>query len=98
MNKQTFLFALLFLAALVHMPLANLSAILQSLPLAVALAAWLVFGDKIGWRRLTAILVGFVGVLIIIRPGPDGFDFWSLMGLASVLMIQQTGSLQATMP
>ena len=43
---------LLFLAALVHMPLANLSAILQSLPLAVALAAWAVFGEKIGWRRL----------------------------------------------
>ncbi len=78
---------LLFLAALVHMPLANLSAILQSLPLAVALAAWLVFGDKIGWRRMTAILVGFVGVLIIIRPGPQGFDFWSLMGLASVAFV-----------
>lgn len=78
---------LLFLAALVHMPLANLSAILQSLPLAVALAAWAVFGEKIGWRRLTAILVGFVGVLIIIRPGPQGFDFWSLMGLLSVACV-----------
>jgi drug/metabolite transporter (DMT)-like permease len=78
---------LLFLAALVHMPLANLSAILQSLPLAVALAAWAVFGDRIGWRRITAILVGFVGVLIIIRPGPQGFDHWSLMGLASVAFV-----------
>ncbi len=78
---------LLFLAALVHMPLANLSAIMQSLPLAVALAAWAVFGDRIGWRRMTAILVGFVGVLIVIRPGPSGFDFWSLMGLASVAFV-----------
>lgn len=78
---------LLFLAALVHMPLANLSAILQSLPLAVALAAWAVFGDRIGWRRMTAILVGFVGVLIVIRPGPEGFDQWSLMGLASVAFV-----------
>jgi drug/metabolite transporter (DMT)-like permease len=78
---------LLFLAALVHMPLANLSAILQALPLAVALAAWAVIGDPIGWRRITAILVGFVGVLIIIRPGPAGFDFWSLMGLASVAFV-----------
>ena len=64
----------LFLMALMHMPLANLSAILQALPLAVTLAAALVFGETIGWRRMTAILVGFVGVLIIIRPGPDGFD------------------------
>lgn len=78
---------LIFLAALVHMPIANLSAIMQSLPLAVALAAWAVFGEKIGWRRLTAILIGFVGVLIIIRPGPSGFDFWSLMGLASVAFV-----------
>lgn len=78
---------LLFLAALVHMPIANLSAILQSLPLAVTLAAALFFGEKVGWRRMTAILVGFIGVLIIIRPGPQGFDHWSLMGLASVAFV-----------
>jgi drug/metabolite transporter (DMT)-like permease len=77
----------LFLTALMHMPLANLSAILQALPLAVTLAAALIFGETIGWRRMTAILVGFVGVLIIIRPGPDGFDVWSLMGLGAVLCV-----------
>jgi drug/metabolite transporter (DMT)-like permease len=76
-----------FLAALMHMPLANLSAIMQSLPLAVTLAAALVFGDRIGWRRMTAILIGFVGVLIIVRPGPDGFDIWSIMGLGSVVAV-----------
>ncbi|MFN3724613.1 MAG: DMT family transporter [Paracoccaceae bacterium] len=77
----------LFLAALMHMPLANLSAIMQALPLAVTLAAAVVFKDKIGWRRMTAILIGFVGVLIIIRPGPDGFAIWSLMGLGSVVFV-----------
>ncbi|WP_198431621.1 DMT family transporter [Pseudorhodobacter sp. MZDSW-24AT] len=77
----------LFLAALMHMPLANLSAIMQALPLAVTLAAAVVFKEKIGWRRLTAILIGFVGVLIVIRPGPDGFDVWSLMGLLSVAFV-----------
>lgn len=74
----------LFLAALVHMPLANLSAIMQFLPLAVTLSAALVFGEKIGWRRMLAIIVGFIGVLIIIRPGGAAFDKWSLMGLGSV--------------
>lgn len=78
---------LLFLAALVHMPIASLSAIMQSLPLAVTLAAWAIFGERVGWRRLTAILIGFAGVLIIIRPGPEGFDHWSLMGLASVAFV-----------
>lgn len=78
---------LLFLAALVHMPLANLSAIMQVLPLAVTLAAAVFLKERIGWRRLTAILIGFAGVLIIIRPGPAGFDIWSLMGLGSVLAV-----------
>ena len=76
-----------FLTALLHMPLANLSAIMQVLPLAVTLTAALVFGDRIGWRRLVAILVGFVGVMIIIRPGTEAFDIWSLMGVASVLCV-----------
>lgn len=77
----------LFLAALVHMPLANISAILQSLPLAVTLTAALVFGDKIGWRRMLAITAGFIGVLIIIRPGGDGFDQWSIMAVGSVVCV-----------
>ena len=77
----------LFLAALVHMPLANISAILQSLPLAVTLTAALVFGDKIGWRRMVAITAGFIGVLIIIRPGGDVFDGYSVMAVASVVCV-----------
>jgi drug/metabolite transporter (DMT)-like permease len=77
----------LFLAALVQMPLANISAILQSLPLAVTLTAALVFGDKIGWRRMLAILAGFIGVLIIIRPGGTGFDRYSIMAVASVACV-----------
>lgn len=76
-----------FLVALTHMPLANLSAIMQSLPLAVTLVAALVFGDKIGWRRLLAISIGFMGVLLIIRPGTEGFDRWSMLGLASVACV-----------
>ncbi len=73
-----------FLVALSHMPLANLSAIMQSLPLVVTLAAALVLHEPIGWRRIAAILVGFAGVMIIIRPGAADFDQWSLLGLASV--------------
>lgn len=76
-----------FLTALQHMQLANLSAIIQVMPLAVTLGAAIWFKDPIGWRRMTAILVGFIGVLIIIKPGSEGFDGWSLMGLASVLAI-----------
>jgi drug/metabolite transporter (DMT)-like permease len=77
----------LFLAALVQMPLANLSAILQALPLAVTLAAAVVFGERVGWRRMTAILVGFAGVMMILRPGGAEFGLWSLMGVGSMLCV-----------
>jgi drug/metabolite transporter (DMT)-like permease len=73
-----------FLLALRHMPLANLSAIMQAMPLLVTLAAMLFLGEPVGWRRITAILVGLAGVLLIIRPGSEGFDRWSVVALISV--------------
>lgn len=76
-----------FLIALKHMPLANISAVMQSLPLAVTLGAALFFGEVIGWRRALAIGVGFVGVLLIIRPGTEGFDQWSLLALVAVASV-----------
>ena len=76
-----------FLTALRHMPLANISAILQVLPLAVTLAAAVVLRERIGWRRMSAILVGFAGVLMIVRPGTDGFDTWALLALLSVACV-----------
>ncbi len=75
---------LTFLTALRQMPLANLSAIMQFLPLAVTLAAAVFLHEPIGWRRLLAIFTGLAGVLIIVRPGAEGFDRWALVGLASV--------------
>lgn len=75
-----------FIAALMQMPLANLSAIFQALPFLVTLAAAVFLGDRIGWRRMTAIFIGFLGVMLIVRPGTDSFDVWSLMGLASVAL------------
>lgn len=78
---------LTFFAALLHMELANLSAIMQALPLAVTLAAAVFLGERIGWRRGLAIAVGFVGVLVIIRPGTEGFDRWAVLGLASVAFV-----------
>lgn len=76
-----------FLTALLHMPLANINAIMQALPLTVTLAAALVFGERLGWRRMLAILVGFGGVLLIIRPGAAGFNAWALWALAAVACV-----------
>jgi S-adenosylmethionine uptake transporter len=73
-----------FLTALFNMPLANLSAILQVLPLTVTLAAALFLGERVGWRRMTAILVGFGGVLLMVQPGAAGFDAHVVHALAAV--------------
>ena len=75
---------MLFLTALAHMPLANITAILQSLPLTVTMFAAVFFGEAVGWRRWSAILVGFIGVLIIIRPGSDGFNEYAVLAVAAV--------------
>lgn len=79
--------AWLFLTALFNMPLANVSAILQALPLAVTLTGALIFREPVGWRRLSAIGVGFLGVLLIVRPGAEGFTVYSLYALASVAAV-----------
>ncbi|MBN9254684.1 MULTISPECIES: DMT family transporter [unclassified Mesorhizobium] len=73
-----------FLIALTHLPIANVSAVGQALPLAVTMGAAMVFGDRVGWRRWLAIAVGFAGVLIIVRPGFQGFSIYSLLALANV--------------
>ncbi|TDQ56435.1 DMT family transporter [Phaeovulum veldkampii] len=73
-----------FVLAIALTPLAQASAILQALPLAVTLGAALYLGEHVGWRRWTAIGVGFVGVLIVIRPGMNGFDPLSVFALIGV--------------
>lgn len=62
-----------FVSALALIPLTTASAVIQATPLVVAMGAALFLGQGIGWRRWIAIIVGFVGVLIIIRPGMEGF-------------------------
>lgn len=74
-----------FITALGLIPLATLSAIIQAVPLAVTLGAALFFGETVGLRRWSAILVGLLGVLIIIRPGVAGFDPNSLYGVLAVI-------------
>ncbi len=74
-----------FVTAIVFTPLSSASAILQATPLAVTLGAALFLQEKVGWRRWSAILVGFCGVLLIIRPGLDGFDINSLFAVQGVI-------------
>ena len=66
-------------------PLSTVSAILQAAPLVVVAGAALVFGERVGPRRWAAVAVGFAGVLLILRPGTDGFEavtLFAILGMA----------------
>ena len=76
-----------FLTALFNMPIANATAILQVMPLAVTLAAAAFLGEAVGWRRYSAIAVGFLGVLLIVRPGLEGFTIYSIYALVAVAFL-----------
>jgi drug/metabolite transporter (DMT)-like permease len=78
--------SLMFITALGKLDLANASAIMQSLPLAVTLGAAFFLSEPVGWRRWMAIAIGFVGVIIILRPGPEGFTIAALLALGSVFI------------
>lgn len=79
--------AYLFISALFNMPLANATAILQALPLAVTAAGALLLGERVGRARWAAVGAGLVGVLLMIRPDAQGFDRWSLYALGTVGMV-----------
>lgn len=76
-----------FVTALFNMPFADLSAILQSLPLTITLASALFLGEVVGWRRMAAILVGFGGVMLIVRPGGEGFTIYTGLALVCVVAV-----------
>ena len=73
-----------FFTALLNLSFASVSAILQSVPLVVTLGAAMLFGEKIGWRRMAAIMLGLFGVLLIIKPGFGTFNFYSLVAVLTV--------------
>ncbi|WP_227270951.1 DMT family transporter [Roseobacter weihaiensis] len=79
--------AYFLVTALLNMPLANVTAILQILPLTVTLGSALFFREAVGWRRMGAILIGFCGMLLIVRPGTEGFTIWSGYALMAVLCV-----------
>lgn len=78
---------LAYIGGLMHLPIANASAIAQATPLALTAAGAILLGEAVGWRRWLSVAVGFCGILIIVRPGPDGFNAWALLILLSVVLV-----------
>lgn len=76
---------LFYSLAIALTPLSVASAILQATPLVVVAGAAVIFGETVGWRRWLAIVVGFAGVLVILRPGLAGFDWLSLVTVVGLI-------------
>lgn len=76
---------LFYALAIALTPISVASAILQASPLVVVLGAAVVFGERVGWQRWLVIGLGFVGVLVILRPGLAGFDALSLLAVAGLI-------------
>lgn len=76
-----------YVSAVVLTPISSASAIFQATPLFVTLGAALFLNETVGWRRWTAIAVGFAGVLLIIRPGLAAFQPASLFAVQGVVFL-----------
>lgn len=76
---------LFYTLALALTPLSVTTAILQATPIVVVLGAALLFGETVGWRRWTAIVVGLIGVLIILRPTPTNFSPLSILAVIGMV-------------
>ncbi len=79
--------AVFFVTAIALTPLSSASAILQVTPLLVTIGAVIFFKEKVGWRRWSAIFIGFIGVLLILRPGFGGFMPASIFALLGSLFL-----------
>jgi drug/metabolite transporter (DMT)-like permease len=76
---------LFYTLALALTPLSATTAILQATPIVVVLGAALVFGETVGWRRWSAIVLGLIGVLVILRPTPASFSPLSILAVVGMV-------------
>lgn len=79
-------------------PLATATAINFTMPLFVTILAVLVLHETVGWRRWTATAVGFLGVLVMVRPGSASFDPATLLVLIQALCIAFSVSVVKSFP
>jgi drug/metabolite transporter (DMT)-like permease len=79
--------------AFVKLGLVESHAVFTCYPLLIAALSGPILGEKVGWRRWAAIMIGFVGVLIILQPGYAVFSPWALVPLLSALLFAVYGLL-----
>jgi len=86
------------IAALEQLPLADFTALSFSQPLFAVVLAILVLGEAVGWRRWAATLAGFLGVLIMVRPGSGAIEIDALLAIAMAFGIAVAVILAKRLP
>ncbi len=86
-NMAEIVGSICYVTALSKIDLSTASAILQATPLAVTFGAILFLKEKVLWHRWAAIIIGFIGVLIIIRPASAAFDYNALWAVAGMIFL-----------
>jgi drug/metabolite transporter (DMT)-like permease len=76
-----------FVTALMHMQIANLTAVMQAVPLAVVLLSMVFLREKVSWQQMAAIVAGFVGVLMIVKPSVSTFNLYEALALIIVFAV-----------
>lgn len=89
---------MLYITALALIPLSVNSALLQASPLVVTLGAALFLGESVGWRRWTAIAIGFTGVLIVLQPWDAGFHPAGILTVLCVVVLAARDLSTRAMP
>jgi len=77
----------LFIVAIRHMPLADITAMLFAAPLILTALAPYLLGEFVGWRRWTAVSIGFGGVLLMVRPSGDAPLWPALLTLVAMVFL-----------
>lgn len=78
--------AYLFFTSLMHLPLAEATALVFVAPLFITALSALFLAEAVGWRRWLAVIVGFIGVLIVVRPGGAAFQPVALLPVATAFL------------
>lgn len=76
-----------YLLALTNVPLSGLTAVMQIIPIAVVFVAARMLHEPVSTYRVLAVIGGFIGVLLIVRPGSADFSPWFLAGFGAVVMV-----------
>jgi drug/metabolite transporter (DMT)-like permease len=77
------------ITALAYVPLSTVGAITQATPIFVTIGAVFFLRETVNWRRWSAIIIGFIGVLFVVQPGTDGFDssvLWAVLAMVALAL------------